>query len=213
MNFLPTTFDELKDADIKQLDIIFVTGDAYVDHPSFGVALLGRLLESKGYKVGIIAQPMNIEDVKRLGRPRLFFGVASGNVDSMVANYTASRKKRRSDDYTPGGINNRRPDRAVIQYVNLIRQAFKDVVVVIGGIEASLRRFAHYDWWSDKVRKSILLDSKADILVYGMGETATVEIAKRLESGQSIDGIRGTVVWKSSLNGLENGSNKSLHVP
>jgi len=213
LNFLPTTCDELKGANIKQLDIIFVTGDAYVDHPSFGVALLGRLLESKGYKVGIIAQPMNIEDVKRLGRPRLFFGVASGNVDSMVANYTASRKKRRSDDYTPGGINNRRPDRAVIQYVNLIRQAFKDVVVVIGGIEASLRRFAHYDWWSDKVRKSILLDSKADILVYGMGETATVEIAKRLESGQSIDGIRGTVVWKSSLNGLENGSNKSLHVP
>lgn len=213
LHFLPTTYDELKSQNINQLDVIFVTGDAYVDHPSFGVALLGRLLESKGYTVGIIAQPTSIEEVRRLGKPRLFFGVTSGNVDSMVANYTASRKRRRSDDYTPGGLNNKRPDRAVIQYVNLVRQAFKDVIVVIGGIEASLRRFAHYDWWSDKVRKSILLDSKGDILVYGMGEMATVEIAKRLENGQSIDGIRGTVVWKSNLNGLENGSNRILHLP
>ncbi len=176
-----------------------MTGDAYVDHPSFGVALLGRYLESHGYKVGIIAQPENPQDIGRLGKPNLFFGVTSGNVDSMVANYTASRKKRKSDDYTPGGVNNKRPDRAVIQYVNWIKQVFKDVKIVIGGIEASLRRFAHYDWWSDKVRKSILIDSKADILVYGMGERAILEIAKRLENGKDLDDIRGTMVWKSSI--------------
>ncbi|WP_448375536.1 YgiQ family radical SAM protein [Fervidobacterium sp.] len=197
-SFLPTTEEELKAKNINYLDIILVTGDAYVDHPSFGIVLLGRLLESKGYKVGIIAQPEGPEDIKRLGRPNLFFGVSSGNVDSMVANYTASRKKRKSDDYTPGGVNNKRPDRAVIQYVNWIRQSFKDVTVVIGGIEASLRRFAHYDWWSDKVRRSILLDSKADVLVYGMGERAILEIAERLSAGKSLDGIRGTVIWSSS---------------
>ncbi|MGQ9856761.1 MAG: YgiQ family radical SAM protein [Fervidobacterium sp.] len=197
--FLPTTPEELEGLKIKSLDIILVTGDAYVDHPSFGVALLGRYLESHGYKVGIIAQPENPQDIARLGKPNLFFGITSGNVDSMVANYTASRKKRKSDDYTPGGINNKRPDRAVIQYVNWIKQVFKDVKVVIGGIEASLRRFAHYDWWSDKVRKSILIDSKADILVYGMGERAILEIAKRLEKGKDLDDIRGTMVWKSSV--------------
>lgn len=200
--FLPTTFEELEKRKWNTLDVIFVTGDAYVDHPSFGVSLLARFLESKGYKVGIIAQPTSVDDIKRLGKPNLFFGVTSGNVDSMVANYTASKKKRKSDDYTPGGINNKRPDRAVIQYVNMIRQVYKDSLIVIGGIEASLRRFAHYDWWSDKVRKSILVDSKADILVYGMGERAILEIAKRLESGQNIDGIRGTVVWKSKLDNL-----------
>ncbi len=200
--FLPTTFEELERRKWNTLDVIFVTGDAYVDHPSFGVSLLARFLESKGYKVGIIAQPTSVDDIKRLGKPNLFFGVTSGNVDSMVANYTASKKKRKSDDYTPGGINNKRPDRAVIQYVNMIRQVYKDSLIVIGGIEASLRRFAHYDWWSDKVRKSILVDSKADILVYGMGERAILEIAKRLESGQNIDGIRGTVVWKSKLDNL-----------
>jgi len=189
----------LKARNVKNLDIILVTGDAYVDHPSFGIVLLGRLLESKGYKVGIIAQPESVEDIRRLGKPNLFFGVSSGNVDSMVANYTASRKKRKTDDYTPGGINNKRPDRAVIQYVNWIRQAFKDVKIVIGGIEASLRRFAHYDWWSDKVRKSILLDSKADILVYGMGERAILEIAERISGGKLLEGIRGTMIWKSSI--------------
>ncbi|ODN29850.1 YgiQ family radical SAM protein [Fervidobacterium thailandense] len=197
--FLPTTCEELELRNWDSLDIIFVTGDAYVDHPSFGVALLGRLLESRGYKVGIIAQPLNPEDIARLGKPNLFFGVTAGSLDSMVANYTASRKKRKSDDYTPGGLNNRRPDRAVIRYVNMIQQVFKDVPIVIGGIEASLRRFSHYDWWSDKVRKSILVDSKADILVYGMGERAILEIAKRLESGKNLEGIRGTMIWKSSL--------------
>ncbi|HOJ94556.1 MAG TPA: YgiQ family radical SAM protein, partial [Fervidobacterium nodosum] len=201
--FLPITMEEVQRRKWNKLDIIFVTGDAYIDHPSFGVALLGRLLESKGYKVGIIAQPVSVEDIKRLGRPNLFFGVTSGSVDSMVANYTASKKKRKSDDYTPGGINNRRPDRAVIQYVNMIKQAFKDVPIVVGGIEASLRRFAHYDWWSDKVRKSILVDSKADILVYGMGEHAVLEIAKRIETGKNLDGILGTVIWKSELDKLD----------
>ncbi len=198
-NFLPTTLEELKLRNWSSLDIILVTGDAYVDHPSFGVALLGRLLEAHGYRVGIIAQPLSPEDISRLGKPNLFFGVTAGSLDSMVANYTASRKKRKTDDYTPGGLNNRRPDRAVIRYVNMIKQVFKDVPVVIGGIEASLRRFSHYDWWSDKIRKSILLDSKADILVYGMGERAVLEIAKRLELGKNLDGIRGTVIWKSSI--------------
>jgi uncharacterized radical SAM protein YgiQ len=212
--FLPTTEEEIKARNLKSLDVILVTGDAYVDHPSFGVALLGRLLEARGYKVGIIAQPEGPEDIKRLGRPNLFFGVTSGNVDSMVANYTASRKKRKSDDYTPGGVNNKRPDRAVIQYVNWIKQVFKDVKIVIGGIEASLRRFAHYDWWSDKVRKSILLDSKADILVYGMGERAILEIAERIAAGKSLDGISGTVTWKSSLESLNLEENLNLiHLP
>ncbi len=160
--------------------------------------MLGHYLVSKGYKVGIIAQPLSMEDVSRLGRPNLFFGITAGNVDSMVANYTSSKKKRNSDDYTPGEINNRRPDRAVIYYCNLVKQVFKNVKIVIGGVEASLRRFAHYDWWSDKVRKSILLDSKADILVYGMGELAALEIAQRIEAGKSLDNIRGTVYWNKS---------------
>lgn len=198
--FLPTTWEEVEKRNWDSLDIILVTGDAYIDHPSFGIALLGRFLESKGYKVGIIAQPLSVEDIQRLKKPNLFFGVSSGNVDSMVSNYTASKKRRKSDDYTPGGVNNKRPDRAIIQYVNLIKQAYKDVPVIIGGIEASLRRFAHYDWWSNKVRKSILLDSKADILVYGMGERAILEIAKRIESKKDLDEIPGTVVWSSNIN-------------
>lgn len=206
--FLPTTMEEVKKRNWSSLDIIFVTGDAYIDHPSFGIALLSRLLESKGYKVGIIAQPLTVEDVKRLGKPNLFFGVSAGSVDSMVANYTASKKPRKSDDYTPGGVNNKRFDRAIIQYVNLIKQAYKDVLTVIGGIEASLRRFAHYDWWSNKVRKSILLDSKADILVYGMGERAILEIAKRVEAGKNLDLICGTMVWKSNQSALETEKSK-----
>ncbi|MGC8903335.1 MAG: YgiQ family radical SAM protein [Fervidobacterium sp.] len=211
--FLPTVFEEVQKRKWNSLDIIFVMGDAYVDHPSFGVALLGRLLESIGYKVGIIAQPVNLNDIKRLGRPNLFFGVTAGSVDSMVANYTASGKKRKSDEFTPGGVNNRRPDRAVIQYVNMIKQCFKDVPIVIGGIEASLRRFAHYDWWSNRVRKSILVDSKADILVYGMGERAIIEIARRLEEGKTLDGIRGTMVWKSSFSYDQQLFDKYVEVP
>ncbi len=201
--FLPTTREEMEKLGWKELDIIFVTGDAYVDHPSFGVALLGHYLVSRGYKVGIIAQPdwQSEKDITRLGKPRLFFGVTAGNVDSMVANYTASMKKRKTDDYTPGGINNRRPDRAVIVYCNLIRRYFHDIPIVIGGIEASLRRFAHYDWWSDKIRKSILVDSKADLLVYGMAEKTALKIAETLSRNQNIDeckNLKGVVYWTSN---------------
>jgi uncharacterized radical SAM protein YgiQ len=186
----------------KELDIILVTGDAYVDHPSFGVSLIGHYLVSFGFKVGIIAQPdwKSEKDITRLGRPRLFFGVTAGNVDSMVANYTASMKKRKTDDYTPGGISGKRPDRATIVYTNLIKRFFPGVPVVLGGIEASLRRFAHYDWWSNRVRKSVLVDSKADLLVYGMGEKAVLEIAKTLDETGDLErckDIRGVVWWTS----------------
>ncbi|MEJ5228581.1 MAG: YgiQ family radical SAM protein [Pseudothermotoga sp.] len=208
--FLPTTVEELQKLGWKELDIILVTGDAYVDHPSFGVALIGHFLVSKGYRVGIIAQPKwdSAEDITRLGRPRLFFGISGGNVDSMVANYTASMKKRKTDDYSPNGIAGRRPDRAVIVYSNLVRRFFPKVPIVLGGLEASLRRFAHYDWWSDTVRKSILLDAKADLLVYGMGEKTVLEIAHNLEQTgdiRSCQGIRGTLFWTSRKpeNGVE----------
>ncbi|HOY26287.1 MAG TPA: YgiQ family radical SAM protein, partial [Mesotoga sp.] len=182
------------------LDIILVTGDAFIDHPSFGTALIARVLEAAGWRVGVISQPdwKNTEDISALGRPRLFFGVTSGNVDSMVANYTSSGKKRKSDDYTPGGVGGARPDRAVIVYSNLIRRAFKDVRIVLGGVEASLRRFSHYDWWSNKVRKSVLLDSKADLLVYGMGEKPILEVSRRLASGELPADVPGTVVWSSA---------------
>lgn len=190
----------------NNLDIILVTGDAFVDHPSFGTALIARVLEAAGWRVGVISQPnwKNTDDISTLGRPRLFFGVTSGNVDSMVANYTSSGKKRKSDDYTPGGAGGARPDRAVIVYSNLIRQVFKDVNIVLGGVEASLRRFSHYDWWSNKVRKSVLLDSKADLLVYGMGEKPILEISSRIASGELPADIPGTVVWSSNRpRGLE----------
>ncbi len=200
--FLPTTAEEARKLGWNMLDIILVTGDAYVDHPSFGVALIGHYLVSKGFKVGIIAQPNwnNQRDITRLGRPRLFFGISAGNVDSMVANYTASMKKRKTDDYSPGGIAGKRPDRATIVYSNLVRRFFPDVPIILGGIEASLRRFAHYDWWSDRIRKSILVDAKADILVYGMGEKTILEIAQMLDKTNDIDKcktLRGIVWWSS----------------
>jgi len=200
--FLPTTREEMKKLGWRELDVILVTGDAYVDHPSFGVALIGHYLVSHGFKVGIIAQPdwRTEKDITRLGRPRLFFGVTAGNVDSMVANYTASKKKRKTDDYTPGGSGGKRPDRATIVYTNLIKRFFPEVPVVLGGLEASLRRFAHYDWWSEKVRKSILVDSKADLLVYGMGEKAVLEIAQILSRTGDIEkckSVRGVVWWAS----------------
>jgi uncharacterized radical SAM protein YgiQ len=178
------------------LDVIIVTGDAYVDHPSYGTAVIGRLLEAAGYRVGIIAQPdwRSTNDFERLGRPRLFFGVTSGNLDSMVANYSSWKKPRRKDSYSPGGMAGLRPDRAVIVYSNRIREAFEGIPIVLGGIEASLRRLAHYDWWDNRVRRSILLDARADILVYGMGEKAVLEIARALEQGADLSGIRGTVV-------------------
>lgn len=206
--FLPTSKDEMQERGWSELDIIIVTGDAYVDHPSYGASVIGRVLEAEGFKVGIIAQPdwRTAEDFKRLGKPRLFFGVTAGNLDSMVANYTANKTVRRKDDYSPGGKAGLRPDRATIVYTNRIREAFGCVPVVLGGIEASLRRLAHYDYWSDKVRRSVLLDSKADILVYGMGEKQTIEIAKRLAAGEemkSIDNIRGTVVIKNDISALK----------
>jgi uncharacterized radical SAM protein YgiQ len=176
---------------IRQFDIILITGDAYVDHPSFGTALIGRVLWDAGFSVGIIAQPSakNAEDYQVLGRPRLFFGISSGNVDSMVNNYTPNLKRRSNDVYSPGGIP-KRPDRATIVYANRVHELFPDVPVVIGGIEASLRRFAHYDYWQDRVRQSILADAPADLLVFGMGERQVVEIARRLAAGEPVRNLR-----------------------
>ncbi len=192
--FLPTTRRELKQLGWDRPDIILVTGDSYIDSPYIGVAVIGRVLTEAGFKVAVIAQP-DVKakgDIIRLGEPRLFWGVSGGSVDSMVANYTATKRKRRSDDFTPGGKNNRRPDRALIVYSNLIRRFFKQTVpIVLGGVEASLRRVAHYDFWSDSLRKSILFDAKADYLVYGMGETATVEIAHALRDEKEPTSVRG----------------------
>ena len=190
-----------------ELDVIIVTGDAYIDHPSYGAAVMGRVLEAEGLRVGIIAQPdwTALEDFKRLGLPKLFFGVTAGNLDSMLANYTSNRNHRKEDEYSPGGKPGKRPDRATIIYTNRIKEAFPGSPVVIGGVEASLRRLAHYDYWSDKVRKSILLDSKADILVYGMGEKQIVEIAGRLKSGEDVktfNDIRGTVIARSEIDAI-----------
>ena len=206
--FLPISKEDMLARGWNELDVIIVTGDAYVDHASYGASVIGRVLEAEGFKVGIIAQPkwQTAEDFKKLGKPRLFFGVTAGNLDSMVANYTANKAVRRNDDYSPGGKAGLRPDRAVIVYTNRIREAFGCVPIVLGGIEASLRRLAHYDYWSDKVRRSVLLDSKADILVYGMGENQAVEIARRLAAGEdirSIDNIRGTAVIKNNISELK----------
>ena len=186
---------------IDQFDIILVTGDAYVDHPSFGTALIGRVLWDAGFSVGIIPQPdwKTDRDVTALGKPRLFFGISSGNVDSMVNNFTPNLKRRSSDVYSPGGVP-LRPDRATIVYTNRVHEAYPDVPIVIGGIEASLRRFAHYDYWQDRVRQSILADAPAALLVYGMGERQMVEIARRLDAGEPADryGISGErhMPWK-----------------
>lgn len=177
-----------------RMDVVLVTGDSYIDHPCIGVSVIGHVLLDAGYRVGIIAQPDTgtDADITRLGEPRLFWGVTAGSIDSMVANYTASGKRRKRDDYTPGGVNDRRPDRAGIVYTNLIRRFFKDTSpVVLGGIEASLRRIAHYDFWSDSVRRSILFDAKADVLVYGMGEKAVLDLAGRLSAGQDYRDVRG----------------------
>lgn len=178
--FLPSTKKELDDLGWDRLDIILISGDSYIDSPYIGVAVIGRVLTQAGFKTGIIAQPdMNSDqDISRLGEPSLFWGVTGGSVDSMVANYTATGKKRKSDDFTPGGINNRRPDRALIQYSNLIRRFFKNTSpIVLGGVEASLRRICHYDAWSNSIRKSVLFDAKGDYLVYGMGEKTVVALA------------------------------------
>jgi uncharacterized radical SAM protein YgiQ len=192
----------------SECDIILVTGDAYVDHPSYGAAIIGRVLESAGYKVGIVAQPdwKNSKDFLALGRPRLFFGITAGNLDSMVSNFTASKKPRRMDGYAPGGMSGLRPNRATIVYANKVKELFPGIPVVIGGVEASLRRLAHFDYWEESIRRSMLVDAKADILVYGMGETQILEIARRLRDGEDIkkiQNIRGTVIVRSSLEGFE----------
>jgi uncharacterized radical SAM protein YgiQ len=199
MSFLPMNLQEAACRGWDELDVVFVSGDAYIDHPAFGIPLLARLLEADGFRVGIIAQPdwRNVDAFRALGRPRLFFAVAAGAMDSMVAHYTPARKIRRDDAYTPGNQHGARPNRATIVYTSCCKAAYKDVPVVIGGIEASLRRFAHYDYWDDKVRRSILLDSKADLLVYGMGEAPLQELVRRLDAGESfaaIHDIRGTAV-------------------
>jgi len=195
--FLPMSKAEMRKLGWDQCDIIIVTGDAYVDHPSFGMAIIGRLLESQGFKVGIIAQPdwKSADAFKVLGKPRLFFGVAAGNMDSMINRYTADKKVRSDDAYTPGGKGGSRPDRASIVYSQRCREAFKDVPIVLGGIEASLRRIAHYDYWQDKVRRSILLDARADLLLFGNAERAVVEVARRMDMGEpigSLTDVRGT---------------------
>lgn len=189
--FLPTTQQELKELNIEQLDFVYVTGDAYVDHPSFGHAIIGRVLESHGYTVGIIPQLdwRDVSGVKTLGRPRLGFLVTAGNMDSMVNHYAVSGKRRKKDAYTPGGEMGKRPDYAAVVYCNLIRQAYKDVPIIVGGIEASLRRLAHYDYWSDSLKRSILMDSGANLISYGMGERSIVEIADALHAGINISDI------------------------
>ncbi len=189
---LPMSREEMDDLGWDSCDIIIVTGDAYVDHPSFGMAVIGRLLESQGFRVGIIAQPdwCSTDDFMRLGRPNLFFGVTAGNMDSMVNRYTSDRRVRCNDAYTPNDEGGKRPDRSVIVYTQRCREVYKDTPVIIGGIEASLRRIAHYDYWQDKVRRSVLLDARADLLLYGNAERAIVEVAHRLAAGESIDAIR-----------------------
>ena len=195
--FLPMSRAEMEALGWDACDVIIVTGDAYVDHPSFGMAVIGRVLEAQGFRVGIIAQPdwQSAEPFKALGAPTLFFGVAAGNMDSMINRYTADRKIRSDDAYTPGGEGGRRPDRASLVYANRCKEAYPEVPIVLGGIEASLRRIAHYDYWQDKVRRSILVDAKADLLLYGNAERAIVEVAHRLarrEPIERITDVRGT---------------------
>ncbi|ETR78276.1 hypothetical protein X566_11855 [Afipia sp. P52-10] len=200
--FLPMSRAEMEALGWDACDIVLVTGDAYVDHPSFGMAIIGRLLEAQGFRVGIIAQPdwHSAEPFKALGKPRVFFGVTGGNMDSMVNRYTADRRLRHDDAYTPGGAGGGRPDRCTIVYAQRCREAFKDVPIVLGGIEASLRRIAHYDYWSEKVRRSVLADAKADLLLYGNAERAVVEVAHRLAAGEAphdLDSIRGVALFRS----------------
>ena len=190
--FLPMSRVEMEALGWDSCDVIIVTGDAYIDHPSFGMALVGRLLEAQGFRAGIISQPdwRSAEDFRRLGKPKVFFGVTAGNMDSMVNRYTSERRIRSDDAYTPDAKPDRRPDRAVIVYSHRCREAFPDAPIIIGSIEASLRRIAHYDYWSDKMRRSILPDAKADMLLFGNAERALVELAHRLARGENIKTIR-----------------------
>ena len=206
-NFLPITREEMKERGWDQVDFVYVSGDAYVDHPSFGHAIITRLLESRGYRVGIIAQPdwRKPESVQVFGEPRLGFLVSAGNMDSMVNHYSVSKKRRKTDAYTPGGEMGKRPDYACVVYGNLIRQTYKKTPIILGGIEASLRRMAHYDYWSDKLKRSVLLDSGADVISYGMGEHSIIELAEALDAGipvEDITYIAGTVVKAKSLDSI-----------
>lgn len=191
-DFLPVSVEDCKKRGWDEVDFVYVTGDAYVDHPSFGAAIITRVLEAKGFKVAVLSQPnwRGTADFTRFGKPRLGFLVTSGNIDSMVAHYTAAKKLRHDDAYTAGGVAGKRPDRAVIVYSNIIRKLYPDSPIIIGGLEASLRRFAHYDYWDDAIRPSILLDSKADILIYGMGENQIIQIAERLDKGEDVSALK-----------------------
>ena len=202
--YLPMCREEMDALGWDSCDIIIVTADAYVDHPSFGMAVVGRVLEAQGYRVGIISQPnwSSAEAFKQLGQPNLFFGVTAGNMDSLINRFTADLRKRSDDAYTPGGIAGKRPDRSVIVYSQRCREAYYDTPIVIGGIEASLRRIAQYDYWSDAVRRSILIDSNANILLYGNSERALIELAHRVAAGESIEDLwqlRGSAIVKKEL--------------
>ena len=197
-DFLPITPAEMRERGWKQPDFVYVTGDAYVDHPSFGAAIITRLLESQGFKVVVLSQPdwHSVRDFQKFGRPKYAFLITAGNIDSMVAHYTAAKKLRHDDAYTAGGKHGKRPDRAVNVYTRLAKEAYPDCPVILGGLEASLRRFAHYDYWDDAIRPSALVDSGADLLIYGMGEKQVTEIARRLREGElvgSMHDIRGTM--------------------
>lgn len=218
MTFLPATKEEMRERGWKQPDFVLVTGDAYVDHPSFGTAIIGRVLERYGYKVAVLPQPgwRDASDFQRFGRPRLGFLINGGNVDSMVNHFSVNKNRRRTDKYSPGGRAGKRPDRAVIVYSNRAREAYRGIPVIIGGLEASLRRFGHYDFWEDKIRRSILLDSRADLLIYGMGEKAVVEIADALNAGidvEDIGWIRGTCLRAGEISEEELKSGDAVMLP
>lgn len=190
--WLPTSKDEMERLGWEQADVIIFSGDAYVDHPSFGAAVIGRTLQAAGFKVAIVPQPNwrdDLRDFRKLGRPRLFFGVSAGAMDSMVNHYTANRRLRHDDAYTPGGKHGMRPDYPTTVYSGILKELFPDVPVIAGGIEASLRRVAHYDYWENRLRPSIILDAKADMIVYGMGERTVADLARRLDAGEQIADI------------------------
>jgi uncharacterized radical SAM protein YgiQ len=212
---LPMSMKEAKARGWDELDIVFITGDAYIDHPSFAMAILGRVLEAAGFRVGIVSQPdwRKVDDWRRFGRPRLFFGISAGNMDSMINHYTANKKVRNADAYSPGGRIGLRPDRATLGYCQRAREAYPGVPVIAGGVEASLRRLAHYDYWSDKVRRAILLDCKADLLAYGMGEETILEIARRLDRGDSVKDLRDMRGVTYALGASENPPEDSLVLP
>ena len=212
---LPMSMKEALDRGWEEIDVVFVTGDAYIDHPSFAMSILGRVLEAAGYRVGIVSQPdwHSCDAWKTFGRPRLFFAISAGNMDSMINHYTANRKVRNDDAYSPGGKIGLRPDRATLAYCQRAREAYKGVPVIAGGVEASLRRFAHYDYWSDKVRRSILLDSKADLVAFGMGENSIIEMARRLEAGETVKDLRDMLGIAYALGASETPPEDALELP